>query len=189
MAVNVTPERVLQVLHEAGVRPVLMGMYGMVGWRSEPRATLDVDVLVRKRDIRKAVRSLAAAFPNLTVKDTPVVTRFEDPEIGKAVIDVMKPSQEVYHMVFRHTISAGAMHDIPNLEMSLVAKFAALTSPHRVRAKKIIDWGDFTDMVVQNRKAIRIAYLRRLSDRVYPDGGMEIQRLIDDIDNDRPIQI
>src|SRR5437764_1103119 len=75
MAVRVTPRRVIEVLNEAGVRPVLMGTHGLVGWRSESRATQDVDVLVRKKDIRKAVRALQAAYPKLIVTDFPVVTR------------------------------------------------------------------------------------------------------------------
>src|SRR5262245_57302873 len=103
MAAQITPKRVIAILNRAGVKPVLMGTHGIGGWRSEARATQDVDVLVRKKDIRKAVRALQAAYPRLTVDEFPVVTRFIDPATRKAVIDVMKPTQVVFRIVFRHT--------------------------------------------------------------------------------------
>src|SRR5947199_9455287 len=87
----VTPEAAIAALHRAGVRCVLMGTHGLGGWRSEPRATQDVDVLVPKRDVRKAVRALRERYPDLEVSDTPAVARFIDPATGKGVLDVMKP--------------------------------------------------------------------------------------------------
>ncbi len=188
MAAAVTPERVLEALNRAGVRPVLMGTHGLGGWRSEARATQDVDVLVRKRDVRKAVRSLSEAYPTLTVQDTLVVTRFVDPDTGKVVIDVMKPTQEIYRLVFRHTISAGATHDIPQLEMALVSKFAAMTSPHRAPDKKMIDAGDFINVVRHNRKALDLRKLRRLAAKLYQQAPDEIMKMVEDIDAGRTIR-
>ncbi len=188
MAARVTPERVIAVLHQAGVKPVLMGTHGVGGYRSEPRATQDVDVLVRKKDIRKAVRALQAEYPNLTITDFPVVTRFIDPSNQKPVIDVMKPTQSIFRAVFRHTIAVGDTHEIPQLEMALVSKFAAMVSPNRSEAKKLIDASDFVDVVVYNRKDLDLTKLQRLADRVYPNGGAEMRQLIADIDAGRRIQ-
>src|SRR5215211_7610713 len=70
------PKKVIRVLNDAGVRFVVMGTHAMTGYRSEPRATQDVDVLVRKRDHKKAVAALKASYPGLLVDDSPVVTRF-----------------------------------------------------------------------------------------------------------------
>src|SRR5262249_9409519 len=55
---EVTPENVIAALHEAGIKPVLMGTHGINGYRDQARATDDVDVLVTKRDVRKAIRVL-----------------------------------------------------------------------------------------------------------------------------------
>lgn len=189
MAINITPEMVLNVLFQAGIRPVLMGTHGLGGWRSEPRATQDVDLLVRKKEIKKAVRCLERAFPKLIVKDTPVVTRFEDPNIGKVVIDIMKPTQPIFRLVFRHTISAGETHDVPDLEMALVSKFAAMTSHHRAPEKKMIDGGDFMDVVIHNRSSIDIQKLRRLANKVYPGGETEILEMIADVDARRTLKM
>jgi len=189
MAKRVTPEAVIKVLNVAGIRPVLMGTYGLVGWRGEPRATLGVDVLVHKRDVRKAVHSLRKAFPKLIVTDTAVVTRFEDPAIGKVVIDVMKPTQPVYKLIFRHTVSAGRTHDIPDLEMSLISKFAAMTSLNRAPERKMQDAVDFVEIVKHNREEIDLKKLHRLADKVYPNGSEEIIALFSDIDAGRTIRV
>jgi hypothetical protein len=189
MAAKVTPERVLEVLHQAGVRCVIMGTHALGTWRSEPRATQDVDVLVRKKDVRKALRALGAEYPVLTVEDTPAVARFIDPASGKSVLDVLKPTESVYQLVFRHTIPVGEAHSIPNLEMALTSKFAAMVSPNRPPAKKMVDGGDFMDVVIHNRSAIDLPKLKRLAGKVYPNGGAEIMRMIADIDAGRTIQL
>ncbi len=189
MAIEVTPEAVVEVLHSVGVRPVLMGTHGLAGYRSESRATQDVDVLVRKKDIRKAVRAVQRAYPSFVVQDTPVVTRFVDPATDKVVIDVMKPTQDVFRLVFRHTIPVGETHDIPELEMALISKFAAMTSPLRRQAKKFVDAGDFVDVVENNRDVLDLTKMRRLAEKVYPGGGAEVMKLVEDILAGRKIEI
>src|SRR5258708_33341258 len=73
MATDVTPEKVIETLHHAGIKSVLMGTHALSTYRSEPRATQDVDVLVRKKDVRRAVQALREAFPELTIVDAPAV--------------------------------------------------------------------------------------------------------------------
>jgi hypothetical protein len=189
MATDVTPEAVIKALHGAGVRCVLLGTHGLNVYRDQPRATQDVDVLVRKKDIHKAIRVLKEAFPDLTVNDTPVVARFAEPATGQVALDVMKPTQKVYQMVFRHAVPIGATHAIPSLEMALVSKFAALTSPHRERLRKMQDVTDFAVMTEHNKDQIDYAKLRRLAEQVYPGGSGEIQQLIEDILAGRPLQV
>jgi len=189
MAIAVTPEQVIETLCAVGVECVLMGTHGLGGWRKQARATEDVDVLVRKKDIRKAVRALHEAYPELTIKDTPVVTRFLDPATGNPAIDVMKPTQPVYQMVFRYTIPVGKTHRIPDLEMALVSKFSAMVSPNRSVDKKLQDGADFFIVIKHNRQEIDMKKLKRLANKVYPDGGVEIAQIIDDIDAGRMIKL
>jgi hypothetical protein len=185
----ITPQGVIAVLYQVGVRCVLMGTHGIVVWRSEARATQDVGVLVRKKDIAKAVRALGAAYPQLTVSDTPVVTRFIDPATKEAVINVMKPTPDVFRVVFRHTIAVGETHEIPELEMALASKFAAMVSPNRRPDKKYVDIGDFINVVMHNRNELDLPKLRRIGNKVYPNGGDEILKLVADIDAGRNIKI
>jgi len=189
MAVKVTPEGVIKALNEVGVKCVLMGTHALITYRDQPRATQDVDILVRKQDLSKTMRALRKAYPKLLVKDTPVVARFLEPSNNKPVIDVMKPTQAVYQLVFRHTIAIGETHRIPDLEMALASKFAAMVSPNRSPDKKMIDGGDFINVVRHNRADIDIAKLKRLADKVYPDGAAEIERMIQDIDAGRTLKL
>ncbi len=183
----VAPADIIPVLNDAGVRFILMGNYGIGGWRSEPRATEDVDILVRTRDHRKAVRVIQAAFPRLQVVDYPVVTRFLDPPTRTPLIDLMKPNQPLFKVAFRQTILEAEGYLIPNLEFALACKFAAMVSPNRADEKKFLDAADFTSIVKKNLPAIRRPRLRRLGERVYPGGGTEIMELVEDIKAGRRI--
>src|SRR5260221_14047486 len=71
----ITPLQVIRVLNAAKIRFVLMGAHAMGSWMRKPRATQDVDVLVAARSVRKAVREIQAAFPDLDAEDHEVVTR------------------------------------------------------------------------------------------------------------------
>ena len=51
----IPPLDVIRVLNHANIRFVLVGAYGLAGWRQEPRATEDVDVVVAARQVKKAV--------------------------------------------------------------------------------------------------------------------------------------
>ena len=187
-AAMITPEAVISVLNKAKVKFVLMGTYGVEGYRTQPRATQDVDVLVRKADHAKAVRAIRRAFPQLEVKDFAVVTRFTDPASQQEVIDLMKPAQDVFKMAFRHTVMVKEGYLIPNLEMAIISKFAAMTSPHRTQKKKLIDGGDFLDMVEKNLQEIDRTKLRRLANKLWAGGGDEILEHLDDIAAGRPIR-
>ena len=184
----ISPADVIAVLNEAGVRFVLMGNYGITGWRDEQRATEDVDVLVRTRDQRKAVRAIQEAFPRLRVEDSVAITRFLDPVTAIPQIDLMKPNQPLFKVAFRQTVLVEEGYRIPNLEFALACKFAAMVSPNRADEKKFLDAADFTSIVKKNMSAIRQARLERLGERVYPGGGAEITGLVEDIKAGRRIE-
>lgn len=176
----ITPEDVIFVLNAADVRFILMGNYGITGWRRERRASEDVDVLVRTRDHRKAVNTILHDFPDLQMRDSPVVTRFLDPDKETPVIDLMKPNQPLFKVAFRQTVFVEGGYRIPNLEFALACKFAAMVSPYREVRKKHLDAADFMSMVEANASSIRLDRLRRLGERVYPGGGTEILQFVED---------
>lgn len=189
MATKVLPKKVIKALNRVGVRPVLMGAYGIGGYRSQTRSTNDVDVLVRKKDIKKSVRALHEAYPNLEVLDTPVVTRFIEPASRKPLIDIMKPTQKVFRLVFRHILAVGDTHDIPVLEMALISKFAAMVSFRRDSERKMQDAVDFIDIVKNNRSILDLKKLGRLAEQVYVGGKSEIGQIIVDIDAGKAIRV
>ncbi len=85
----IPPLEVIRLLRTGKVSFVLIGTHGVGGWRSQARATQDVDILVTKRDHAKAVRILRKAFPKLIVEDSVVVTRFKDPNTNEPAIDLI----------------------------------------------------------------------------------------------------
>ncbi|MGH7192882.1 MAG: hypothetical protein ACREJM_05015, partial [Candidatus Saccharimonadales bacterium] len=151
-------------------------------------ATRDVDVVVQKRHHTKAVRAIQAAWPQLVKKEFPVVTRFLDPANQEPVIDVMRPN-DVYAESFKNCVRIGKTHDVPNLELALAAKFAAMVSRNRDRAKKYFDAGDFSQIVLRNHADIDFDRLRQLGDAVYPAGGEELIRFVADVKAGNPLRL
>ena len=86
-------------------------------------------------------------------------------------------------------MKVGDTHRIPDLEMALVSKFAAITSPIRDRLRKMQDATDFAEMAVHNKKAIDLKKLQRLAELVYSGGSKEIKELIEDIAAGRRLQV
>ena len=187
-ATVIKPEEVIRILKKAKVRFLLMGTYGINGYRYQTQATQDVDVLVRTEDHEKAVAALRAGFPRLKLEDFPVVSRFIDPKTKKPLIDVMRPNNQSLQAAFKYSVPVGKSHLIPDLEMAIVSKFAAMVCPNRAQSKKLIDGGDFADMVETNKTKIDLRKLRRLGEKVYKGGGKEIIQLVDDIKFGRPLR-
>jgi hypothetical protein len=186
---KVTPENVVAALNKHGIKPVLMGTHGLNVYRDEARATQDVDVLVTKRNVRKAARVLEEEFPYLEVFENASVVRFLDPVTQKVVLDVMKPSSQAIQIVFRHTVAIGDSHRIPDLEMAMASKLAAMCGANRRLDKRMLDRADFTNMALTNRAILNLDKLKRLAAKVHPKGGAMIEQLIADIDAGRDPQL
>jgi len=171
---------VVRVLNKARISFVIVGAHGLAGWRKKPRATEDVDVVVAARQVKKAVRVLLAAFPHLEPVELPVVVRLRERETGDVAIDVMKPVQQPYVEVFRHThkiTTEGQTYRVPSLEMGLVMKFSSMTSLYRADADKYLDAHDFITMVRENAD-LDTRKLSELASLMYPDGGKNILEML-----------
>jgi hypothetical protein len=176
----IPPSEVIAVLKAANVSFVLVGAYGLGGWIRKPRATEDVDVIVAARHHKKAIKALLATFAHLEAEDHEVVTRLRDRETHEVAIDVMRPNQQLFREIFKHThtvSSQGQTYRIPSLEMALAMKFAPMISLHRKDADKLLDAHDFMYMVEANPD-IDMKKLCELGDLVYPCGGKEIQEMV-----------
>ena len=178
--VKLTPQEIIPVLNRAGVKFVLLGTHGIEGWMSEPRATENVNFLIQKRYHRKAIRAIQEAFPHLEMHDQKKVTRFVDRVAKRVVLDLMRPLEPFYQAVFENTVPAGFTHRVPDVEMALVCKFAAMISPHRTGRKKARDVGDFMDVVDQHHEVLDLAKLRRLAELVHPGSGARILEFIEE---------
>src|SRR5262249_5130746 len=138
----IPPLDVVRVLNRAKISFVLVGAYGLAGWRKEPRATEDVEVAVATRQVKKAVRVLLEAFPHLEAVELPGVVRLREPGPGDGAIDVMEPVHQPYREMLKHTHEAsaeGQSYRVPPLEMAIVRKFSAMTSLYRAEEDKYQD--------------------------------------------------
>jgi hypothetical protein len=73
--------KVVKVLRAKKVPFVLVGAYGISSWTGRPRATHDVDILVRSgRNHARAVKALREAFPELEVRNFRLLV--QDPHAG-----------------------------------------------------------------------------------------------------------
>ncbi len=184
----VEPQQVIDVLINAEVqRWVLIGLYGYVGYLSQPRATQDVDVLVGEDELEKTIAAFENRWPQLQTERTEVVVRFRDPgEIAitgeiKQVIDIMLPSNACYAAVLSqyHRIDETTGHRIPIIEAACASKFAALVSPYRELEKKAYDAADLRSIMFLNKDTIDRSLLSLLGDLVYPGGGTEILEFLE----------
>jgi hypothetical protein len=172
----ISPHEIIRILSEAKVSFVLVGAHGLAGWRKEPRATEDVDLVVAQKHLKKATKVLCAAYPNLAPEDLTVVIRLRDRESGNVEIDLMKPVQQPYREVFHHTYlirETEHPYRIPSLEMALVMKYSAMTSDNRQDADRYQDAHDFILMVQRNPDFDRDT-VTKLGRLLYPAGGEDV---------------
>ncbi len=198
LAMDITPQPVIDVLIKAGVKKwVLMGLHSYVGYMAAPRATQNVDILVSLRERNKAVEAIKAAWPSLIVEDYPEVVRFLDPNDPgpdgkpKPTIDLMLPWTPFYMTILKSyvIIDKATGHSIPRIEAALVSKYAAMVSETRSLGKKTHDAGDFRHIVQASGKLIDIPSLRRLANEVWNGAADEIERFLDIAVNERPFEL
>ncbi len=176
---RILPLDVVRLLNEARISFVLAGAYGLAGWRKESRATEDVDVVVALRQVKKAVGVLLKAFPDLEAVDLPVVVRLRVRGTEDVVIDVMKPIDQPYREVFKHTHTVtveGQTYRVPSLEMAVVMKYSAMISLNRPTEDRYRDAGDFIRMVKNNPELNRDT-VTELACLLFPNGGQDILEL------------
>lgn len=181
---------ILQTLTDKRIPFVLTGAHALGGWTGDPRATHDVDILVKGgRNHARAVKALRELYPHLEVHTFFGVTGFFVPGDKKSVIDVTYPHREDIAETLAHPVwveDAGLKYRIPSLEAALANKYGAMLSLSRDPGKRLIDAGDFTMMVQHSMEAgqqrIDLDRLRELGDKVWPGGGgEEIMRLVETV--------
>ncbi len=178
---DIGPADVAKVLNAANLKYVLVGGHAANGYLGRPRFTVDVDVIVESP--KKATAAIAKAFADLTVLDTPVVTRFKRAD-GDEAIDLMKPiGSKLWKQLIRIAITVeidGVPLRIPPVEGVLAAKLAAMASPARRLLDKQQDELDFARIVTVN-DLLDLIVLEELGELVYPGGGKEILKHVADV--------
>jgi hypothetical protein len=181
----IDPEKVIRILNAASVGFVVIGAYGVTGYRDEPQATGDMDVLIRRRHHRRAATATAEAFPKLVIHKGSSATRFEDPVAGRIVIDLWKPIEPLLRVMWKHAVLIKALYHIPVLEMVLACKLTMMLSSSRDYALKYLDRADFMNVARTNGKDINLKRFRELAEVAAPGGGRKYVRCLHDARADR----
>jgi hypothetical protein len=182
--------QIIETLQAKKIPFVLTGAHGMSTWTGRPRATHDVDVLVKGgRNHARAVKALQALYPQLERHDAIGTVEFFVPGEDQSVIDVIypyRPDIEVTLQTGSWITNEGLRYRIPKLEPMLANKYGAITDPMRDAGTRGLDLVDFSFMVRhaqdETREPLDLERLRALGELVWPGGGgEEILRLVEQV--------
>jgi hypothetical protein len=181
---------ILKTLIKKKIPFVLTGAHSIGGWTGQPRATKDVDILVKSgRNHARAVKAIRELYPHLEVRNFSGVVAFFVPGETQSVINVTYPHRADIEATLSSDVwveEGGLTYRIPFLEAALANKYGAMLSPSRDPDKRYIDVGDFAKMVRHSmdagQQAIDLDKLQELGEKVWPGGGgAEILRLVEEI--------
>jgi hypothetical protein len=179
---------ILSALNEKKIRYVLTGAHAIGGWTGDPRATHDVDILVKGgRTHARAIKAIQELYPQLEMRVFAGVAAFFVPGDKRSVIDVTYPHRADIEETLAHPIwieDAGLKYRIPSLEAALANKYGAMLALNRDVTKRMQDAVDFMKMVQNSmetdQQTIDLDRLRALGEKVWPGGGGdEIRGLVE----------
>jgi hypothetical protein len=182
--------RIIATLQARQIPFVLTGAYGISGWTGRPRATHDVDILVKGgRNHARAIKALKELYPELEVHNFAGVAAFIVPGENQSVIDVTYPHRADIQVTLETAIwieEEGQRYRIPTLEAALANKYGAMLALNRDPGKRGQDAVDFYFMVKhsmeEGREPIDLEALEALGEKVWPGGGgKEILQLVEQV--------
>ncbi len=188
--IPVDVRKLIQTLNEKKIPFVLTGAQAIGGWTGRPRATKDVDILVKPgRNLTRAVNAVKALYPHLEVRVFAGVSGFFEPGEKESVIDVTYPHRPDLAETLAHPVwveDRGLRYRIPALEAALANKYGAMLTPTRNVPKRQQDVVDFSFMVLhsldEGQQPIDLGRLAFLGEKVWPGGGgEEILHLVDEV--------
>lgn len=200
VASSVDLRQLLQTLAQKKIPFVLTGAHGISGWTGRPRATQDVDILVKGgRNLTRAVNAIRALYPELEVKEFFGVTGFFPAGDDQSVIDVTYPhradlAETLAHPVWVEDRAQGLRYRVPSLEAALANKYGAMLTLSRQSRKRRQDILDFEWMVShtldEGRQPIDLEKLAALGEKVWPGGGgAEVLGLVEQVKAGRAINL
>jgi len=170
---------IIKALNAKKIPFVLTGAHALGGWTGAPRASKDVDILVKGgRNHARAVKALQTFYPSLEVRTFFGVTGFFVPGEKQSVIDVTYPHRADIQETLAHPLRVtvdGLSYRIPTLEAALANKYGAMLTVSRDPGRRLQDAADFTYMVRNSLDAkqqpVDLQKLRLLGEKVWPNGG------------------
>jgi hypothetical protein len=176
---TILPSMLIKILTESHIPHVLIGAHALSAWACDPRATIDVDVVVA--DPEKARLVILAAFADLRCEDRPTIIRFFQDQ--RRAIDVVKPLTPLYQQALKSTTPVtirDLQFEIPQLEMAIALTFDTLSDPKRRLDDKYQAAHDVLEIVDSN-PVIDQDKLASFGELLFPGGGPAILKLLNGI--------
>jgi hypothetical protein len=178
-SMHIDPYDLVRALTAKRIPFVLTGTHGISGWTGQPRATKDVDILVKGgRTLVRAVNAVKKLFPQLEAREFFGVYGFFQPGDKQSLIDVTYPHREDLQETLEHPVwvtRSGLRFRVPALECALANKYGAMLTPSRNIDKRVTDIADFIRMVshslLPDQTPIDLERLEALGEKVWPGGG------------------
>jgi hypothetical protein len=185
------PEKVLDFLNrleQEGIDWALVGAEAINLHHGNPRATVDVDIVVRSKHIPKIRKVLRETCARVEDSEVHLKGTLSPPPV-ELTIDVIKSqSHPLFEEALDHKIEIQGLLT-PRLEALLALKFLSVVSPWRAREDKLQDVADFIKAYKGNVKTIDRGLLIALASRAHEKAGPEFATFLDAVENDRPITI
>lgn len=176
--------RIIGELDSLGVAWCLIGAHA-VGEYVEPRATLDVDLLVDDRRMAAILERLRDAVGELDEDDIGPAVRLR----AVAVDLVRASSNDVFRAVLVDARTKGAWR-LPTTEGLLVLKFMAATSPFRGVTRRRQDMVDLLALYeAVDPEALDRERMAELAAKVFPGAENELTELLRRVDAGEPITV
>ena len=182
------PGDLVPALKASGIEFMLAGAHGVSVWMSDPRATQDVDFIIRVKDKLKAANAILTKFPALQQEKNPDVWRYQID--GKYLVDLILTTTPLHKRVFTEFSETRVDRlkvRVPKVEAALAMKFAAMTGHYRNFIKKHKDASDFIDIATNNK--VDLDLLNDLGELHYSGGGLELRKYVEDARSGKRLEI
>lgn len=170
---------VAEALGEAGADHVLVGGLAVGALSGVPRATVDLDVIVPRRDLAAFLEALRSRFPGLAVDEYRGLVRVVSPAIDIIVADANPLNRQALSRELVQPVDLeGAVLRLPVVESAIVLKYAAIVSRSRSEddARQ-----DITDMgrLLTNHPEVEVETVVRLAKPLRTRSPKEVARVIE----------
>lgn len=182
------------VLAEVGADHALVGGLA-VGYHGRERATVEVDLLVPRRKLAGIARALEARGHPVR-KYEGMIRVWEhgaSPDHDEAIADLVAREANPTLRAAAAAVEAATVLDQPvqiAQRGALVAlKYHAATSPHCRLEDRYQDIADIGRVIRRSWSPADLALARKVAATIGTDAPDELERLLDDLRNDRPVKI
>lgn len=178
-----TYRRVIRVLERTGVRWTVVGAHA-VNTYAEPRATVDIDLVIDARMLPAALDALEREFGELVVDDIGAAER-----VKNLSVDLIRSDN---HVMFRaaldEALDRGGVR-VPPPELLIALKFLAACSPWRRAAERAQDIADLIKVYEAVGTTLDRDRMFGYASQIYPRAEQELADLLDRIERGEKISI